>query len=60
MTKKSEHKLTSTLVKKVYGISASCSCGNWSTFLNTTRLRGGITSKKDFIRSEFKSHKEGN
>jgi hypothetical protein len=60
MTKNSEHKLTITGGQKTYGISASCSCGNWSKFLNTIRLRGGITSSKDFIRSEFKSHKAGN
>jgi hypothetical protein len=54
------HTLTITGGQKTFGITASCSCGAWSRYMNTTVLRGGITSKKDFLKSEFKSHKAGN
>jgi hypothetical protein len=53
------HQLTITHKKGTYGISATCSCGTWSRYMNTTVLRGGITSKKDSIKSEFKLHKVG-
>jgi hypothetical protein len=53
------HTLTIKGGQKTFGISASCSCGSWSLYMNTTVRRGEITSKKDFIKSQFKSHKEG-
>jgi hypothetical protein len=51
------HKLTITHKKGTYGISATCSCGEWSNYMNTAVLRGGITNKKDFLKSQFKLHK---
>jgi hypothetical protein len=53
------HKLTILHKKGTYGIGATCSCGSWSEFRNTTVLRGGITNIKDSIKSEFKLHKAG-
>lgn len=53
------HKLTITGGQKTFGISAICSCG-WNAYINTTVRRGGIISKKDFLKSEYKRHKAGN
>lgn len=50
------HSLTIKGGRSSYGISASCACGGWSDFLNTTTRRGGITSKKQFLKEQFKAH----
>jgi hypothetical protein len=42
------HTLTITGGKKTFGISASCSCGAWSRYMNTTVLRQ-LQVKKIFL-----------
>ena len=53
-----KHTLTIEGGRRHYYDSGSCSCGQWSKFLNRVTLRGGITSNKEFIKQKFKQHKE--
>jgi hypothetical protein len=52
-----KHTLTIKGGRRHYYDTGSCSCGQWSQFLNRVSRRGGIRGNKDFIKREFKQHK---
>jgi hypothetical protein len=53
-----KHTLTIKGGRKNYYDSGSCSCGQWSQFLNRVTRRGDILGHREFIKREFKKHKE--
>jgi len=55
-----KHILTIKGGRKHFYDSGSCSCGQWSEFLNRVTRRGGIKGNKEFIKQRFKQHKENN
>ena len=52
-----KHTLTIKGGRRHYYDTGSCSCGQWSQFLNRVTRRGGISGNKDFIKKEFRQHK---
>ncbi len=55
-----KHTLTIKGGRRHFYDSGSCSCGQWSEFLNRVTRRGDIKSNKEFIKQRFKQHKENN
>jgi hypothetical protein len=55
-----KHTLTIKGGRKHFYDSGSCSCGQWSEFLNRVTRRGDIKGNKEFIKQRFKQHKENN
>jgi hypothetical protein len=53
------HTLKITAMSKSYYVSASCSCGSFSTFKNLPKSRGYKTDAVKKVKEEFKSHKLG-
>ena len=53
-----KHSLTIKGGRQSYYDSGSCSCGQWSNFLNRVTRRGGIKGNKEFIKRGFNQHKE--
>jgi hypothetical protein len=53
-----KHTLTIKGGRKHFYDSGSCSCGQWSEFLNRVTRRGDIKGNKEFIKRGFKQHKE--
>ena len=53
-----KHTLTIKGGRKDYYDSGSCSCGQWSEFLNRVTRRGDIRGHREFIKRGFKQHKE--
>ena len=53
------HKLEIKGGRSNFGISGTCTCGQWSEFVNTTTRRGNVLSLKESIKVKFKSHKVG-
>ena len=51
------HTLKITAMSKSYYVSASCSCGSFSTFKNLPKSRGYKTEAVQRVKAEFKQHK---
>lgn len=51
------HILKITAMSKSYYVSASCSCGSFSTFKNLPKSRGYKTEAVQRVKTEFKQHK---
>ena len=51
------HILKITAMSKSYYVSASCSCGSFSTFKNLPKSRGYKTEAVQKVKAEFKQHK---
>jgi hypothetical protein len=51
------HTLKITAMSKSYYVSASCSCGSFSTFKNLPKSRGYKTDAVQRVKAEFKQHK---
>ena len=51
------HTLKMTAMSKSYYVSASCSCGSFSTFKNLPKSRGYKTDAIQRVKAEFKQHK---
>ena len=52
-----KHTLKITAMNKSYYVSATCSCGSFSTFKNLPKSRGYKTDAVQRVREEFKLHK---
>ena len=52
-----KHTLKITAMRKSYYVSASCSCGNFSSFKNLPKSRGYKTDAVQRVKAEFKLHK---
>ena len=53
-----KHALTIKGGRGGYWDSGSCSCGEWSEFLSRVTRRGNIKGNRDYIKREYKAHKE--
>jgi hypothetical protein len=51
------HTLKITAMSKSYYVSASCSCGSFSSFKNLPKSRGYKTDAVKRVKSEFQQHK---
>ena len=54
-----KHTLKITAMSKSYYVSATCSCGSFSTFKNLPKSRGYKTDAVQRVMAEFKLHKVG-
>lgn len=52
-----KHTLKMTAMSKSYYVSASCSCGSFSTFKNLPKSRGYKTDAVKKVKEEFRLHK---
>jgi len=54
-----QHVLKITAMRKSHYVSASCSCGEFSTFKNLPKARGYKTEAVQTVKQEFRLHKVG-